>query len=129
MYFFFVISLIISFLLYIIGGPKLISDLVAVIYPAYQSFKAIDSKDRGDDVQWLMYWVVFSLVSLFETIGMWLLDMIPFYFFIKVCFFVWLYHPKFLGAELVYIGLVRPHLMPYLKSISITKTAIGKKIE
>jgi receptor expression-enhancing protein 5/6 len=106
--------LTILFTLFFIGGSKLISDLSAFLYPAYESFKAIDSSDgSGADTQWLTYWVVFALISIFEQCAQFLVQWIPFYFFIKIGFFVWLYHPSTLGAGLIY-KFVRPIVLPYL---------------
>jgi receptor expression-enhancing protein 5/6 len=112
---FFVIgSILISLTTYIIGGAKLISDLFGFFYPAYMSFKAIDSPDTEDNTQWLTYWVVFSIFSIVEQTAYVLTTFIPFYFYIKIGFFLWLYHPKFMGAQLVYNDIVRPLLLPYL---------------
>jgi len=100
---------------------------VSFIYPAYASFKAIDSPDQNDDTQWLTYWVVFSFVTLMESILSFVIQWIPFYFFIKVAFFVWLYHPHFLGAGLVYSQILRPHIVPYLKSFAEDGQTVQKK--
>jgi receptor expression-enhancing protein 5/6 len=60
-YFFFLIILSLGTVLFALGGAKLVSDLVGFVYPAYASFKAIDSADPNDDTQWLTYWVVFAV--------------------------------------------------------------------
>ena len=92
---------------------KLVSDLLAFAYPAYMSFKAIESTDLTDDTQWLTYWVVFALFSIVESVMDFLVMWIPFYYLIKVSFFAWLYHPKFMGAGLVYKQVIKPFVMPY----------------
>jgi receptor expression-enhancing protein 5/6 len=38
---------------------RIIVDMVGVLYPAYISFKAIETPHLDDDKQWLTYWVVF----------------------------------------------------------------------
>ena len=39
------------------------SNVVGFVYPAYMSFKAIETEDDvDDDIQWLTYWVVFGSV-------------------------------------------------------------------
>eukprot|EP00521_Asterionellopsis_glacialis_P000748 CAMPEP_0195260196 /NCGR_PEP_ID=MMETSP0706-20130129/8435_1 /TAXON_ID=33640 /ORGANISM="Asterionellopsis glacialis, Strain CCMP134" /LENGTH=134 /DNA_ID=CAMNT_0040313879 /DNA_START=75 /DNA_END=476 /DNA_ORIENTATION=+ len=39
-------------ILYLTGGSKLLTDLVSFVYPAYMSFKALDSATDTDDKQW-----------------------------------------------------------------------------
>ncbi len=90
-----------------VGGTKLFSDIFAFVYPAYMSFKAIDSSDATDDTQWLTYWVVFASFSITESIAGFITSWIPFYYVIKTCFFIWLYHPKFMGAGLVYKQVIK----------------------
>lgn len=104
-----------SIFVFLVGGAKLIGDLIGFVYPAYMSFKAIDTVDTADNTQWLTYWVVFSLFSIVEQTAYILTTFIPFYFWIKICFFLWLYHPKFMGAQMVYNDVVRPLLLPYLE--------------
>ena len=107
MYFFVAIVSLFSVIIYSLGGGELISDLFAFAYPAYMSFKAIDTPDKVDDVQWLTYWVVFAMFSIVESVMNFLVSWIPFYFVIKCAFFLWMYHPKFMGASLVYKQIVK----------------------
>ena len=115
--------------IYGLGGSKLVTDLVSFVYPAYMSFKAIDSSDTGDHTQWLTYWVVFSFMTIAESVTGFLTDFIPFYFFLKVAFFIWLYHPKFLGAGLVYTQGIKPFVMPYLSTLQKKSVEPSKKVE
>ena len=117
-YFFLLAFTILSTVIYSLGGAKLITDLVSFVYPAYMSFKAIESSNEADDSQWLTYWVVFSFVSITESIAGFLTELIPFYFPLKVAFFVWLYHPKFMGAGMVYTQVMKPFVMPYVEAVS-----------
>lgn len=94
-------------IIFSMGGMKLISDLAAFVYPAYMSFKAIDSEDPVDDMQWLTYWVVFAVFSITESACSFLISWIPMYYMIKVCFFMWLFHPNFMGAGLVYKQVIK----------------------
>ena len=121
-FFFLAFCLLFTSLVYVIGGAKLISDLVSFVYPAYMSFKAIDTNSPTDDKQWLTYWVVFGFTSIVEQCAGFLVAWIPFYFFLKIGFFTWLYHPKFMGAGIIYTQVLRPALLPYLG-----KTAPEKK--
>lgn len=116
-YFFLLVVLSLSGLTYAVGGLKLVSDLISFVYPAYASFKAIDSGMPGDDTQWLTYWILFGGMSIIENTLTFVTEWIPFYFPIKLAFFVWLYHPHFLGAGLVYTKFLRPVLAPYIDSL------------
>jgi len=116
-------------LLYVLGGSKLISDLVSFIYPAYMSFKAVDSADPTDDTQWLTYWVVFAFVSIIESCASFFIEYIPMYFFFKLGFFIWCYHPKFLGAGLIYTQVIKPFLVPYVKAFGTSRVHEEKKTE
>mmetsp|Transcript_13753 Transcript_13753/g.25910 ORF Transcript_13753/g.25910 Transcript_13753/m.25910 type:complete len:172 (-) Transcript_13753:264-779(-) len=126
-YFFLLGFTVISSIIYGLGGSKLVTDLVSFIYPAYMSFKAIDSSNAAEHTQWLTYWVVFSFMTIVENICGFITDFIPFYFFIKVAFFIWLYHPKFMGAGLVYTEVIKPFVMPYLNSLQKKSAAVPTK--
>ena len=116
-----ILSALLSFILFSLGGAKLVTDLVSFLYPAYMSFKTIDSQNRADDMQWLTYWVVFSFISIIENVANFIVDLVPFYYALKVVFFIWLYHPKFCGAGLVYTQVIKPFLLPHIQPAPIQK--------
>jgi receptor expression-enhancing protein 5/6 len=123
-YFFVGFTALFSLLLFLAGGAKLMVDLAGFVYPAYMSFKALDTPDSEDDIQWLTYWVVFATFSILEqTIGF-ITDFIPMYFYLKIAFFVWLYHPQFKGATVLYSKVIRPLVLPYLNK----KEKVEKKV-
>ena len=88
-------------------------DLLGFVYPAYMSFKSMDSGSQ-DVTQWLTYWVVFSFFSILENLLGFMVSFIPFYTFIKVGLIVWMYHPSTMGAKTVYEQGLRPLLIPYI---------------
>ncbi|KAL0917013.1 hypothetical protein M5K25_012052 [Dendrobium thyrsiflorum] len=45
----------------VLAGP-----VITLVYPLYASVKAIETKSPIDDQQWLTYWVLYSLLTLFE---------------------------------------------------------------
>lgn len=121
-YLFFAIVSLITTIVMSVGGSKLFSDIFAFVYPAYMSFKAIDStSDATDDTQWLTYWVVFASFSITESVMTFIVSWIPFYYIIKSAFFMWLYHPKFMGAGLVYKQIIKPFVMPHLQHFEHSK--------
>lgn len=121
-YFFLLISSALGGLLFVLGGAKLVTDLVSFVYPAYMSFKAIDSGNPTVDTQWLTYWVVFGFCSIIESVASVIIGWIPMYFVFKVAFFIWLYHPSFLGAGVVYTNVLRPFVLPYVNAMTTEKT-------
>jgi hypothetical protein len=48
-------------------GASFFSHFVGFAYPAYASFKAIETRSPDDDKQWLMYWVVFACFAMIES--------------------------------------------------------------
>ena len=88
----------------IVGGAKLLVDIVGFVYPAYMSFKSMDSGSaalaNGDDTQWLTYWVVFSFLTILESVFGFLVMLIPFYFWIKIGILVVCHDVKFLVERL-----------------------------
>ncbi|KAF0699596.1 Aste57867_9847 [Aphanomyces stellatus] len=117
-------AVIVGILLFVVGGAHLISNLVGFVYPAYMSFKALNTDTAGDDTQWLTYWVVYSAFNLTEQITDTLLFWVPMYFFIKIGFLVWCYHPSTLGATTIYENLIKPYLSGHVSQIdSILKQA------
>jgi len=112
-YFFAAIALVFASILTLLGGAKLIVDLVGFVYPAYMSFKSID-QSNGEDTQWLTYWVVFASFSILEGMAGFIIRLIPFYYMTKAGFILWLYHPQTMGAQSIYAGVIRPVMLPYL---------------
>ena len=96
-------GLIVALFFILIGVlEEYITMTIGVLLPAHFSFKALATEDREDDKQWLTYWTVFSLFILAELFIGALLKYIPFYFFLKMAFLIWLFLPIFQGASIVY---------------------------
>ncbi|KAE9023615.1 hypothetical protein PF010_g5041 [Phytophthora fragariae] len=116
-YIFCVGALLAGILLFVVGGEELVVGLVGFIYPAYMSFKAINTPGTGDDTQWLTYWVVYAFFNLTESITDLVLSWIPFYFFFKIAFLVWSYHPSTQGSTIIYNSLIKPYVAPHVSQI------------
>ena len=54
-------------------------------YMPYMSFKALQTPTGKDDKKWLTSWVIFSMVSMLQTIPVisTIVSLLPFYFEIK----------------------------------------------
>jgi receptor expression-enhancing protein 5/6 len=77
-------------------------NLVGFVYPMYASMKAIKSTTKEDDTQWLTYWVIYALFNVIESITSILLCWIPFYFYVKIAFLIFLMHPTTKGAQKIF---------------------------
>jgi receptor expression-enhancing protein 5/6 len=84
---------------------RLITNLVGTVYPAFWTMKSIEKKG-DDDKQWLTYWVVFASFTIIDMFSGFILRFIPFYFFLKVCFLIWLFMPNTKGCHIVYHLLI-----------------------
>lgn len=91
--------------------------MITVIYPAMQSIKAIETDGGEDDKYWLTYWIIFGVLSLLDEFGGIILGLIPFYFYIKLGFFVFLMHPKTMGAQTVYSAIIGPLIKQHKEKI------------
>jgi receptor expression-enhancing protein 5/6 len=82
-----------------------ITNLVGTLYPAFWTMKSIEMRG-DDDKQWLTYWVVFAFFSIIDMFSGFILKFIPFYFFLKIIFLIWLFMPNSGGAHIIYHLLV-----------------------
>jgi len=57
------ISLALFVLVVLNYGAMIINQIVAFLYPAYMSFKAIESGKTDKHQQWLSYWIVIGFIS------------------------------------------------------------------
>ena len=93
-----IIKVILGFtvLLMIYGvGGSFIANFIGVAYPCFMSFYSIEtSSNEDDDKQWLTYWVLFGILSLIDQIGGgYVVQIVPFYWIIKLFILIWLFHP------------------------------------
>ena len=98
-------------------GGTIFTLMLTVIYPAIQSIKAIESDGGDDDKEWLTYWTIFGLATLLDEFAGFLLTFIPFYFYLRPIFFVFLMAPQTKGALFLYNNFVGPLLRNNKKAI------------
>ncbi|KAL5563814.1 hypothetical protein UlMin_033561 [Ulmus minor] len=80
--------------------------LLALGYPICASIKAIEANSVSDTQKMNSYWVVFSLILLFEHAFVTLLQWFPFWPYIRLMIVCWLVIPDFDGASYVYKHLI-----------------------
>ena len=69
-----IVGLFLSFVLFGLG-QSLLCTAVGILYPAYMSMKALEARPLNQDtmIQWLTYWVAYSLFSVVEVFASYLL--------------------------------------------------------
>lgn len=79
-----------------------LSFMISIYFPIIWSIKQVDQPDIDGSKQWLTYWSIFALFIIVDIISNWIIIIVPFYFFIKTVFMMWLYLPNFKGATIIY---------------------------
>lgn len=97
-------------LIFIGTADFFLTALVGIAYPSYMSFKAIRNNNEEGIVHWLMYWLIFGLLTLLDKCIGFLFSLIPFYPIIKLLFIVWLFYPKTRGAHKLYKDFIKPFM-------------------
>uniref|UniRef100_A0A6I8QFT3 Receptor expression-enhancing protein n=1 Tax=Xenopus tropicalis TaxID=8364 RepID=A0A6I8QFT3_XENTR len=88
-----------------------------MLYPAYYSYKAVRTKNVKEYVRWMMYWIVFAIYTVMETIADLTISWFPLYYELKIAFVVWLLSPYTRGASLLYRKFLHPLLSSKEKEI------------
>ncbi|KAI3639938.1 hypothetical protein MIR68_002017 [Amoeboaphelidium protococcarum] len=89
---------------------KFVCNIIAFLYPAYASYKALRSRDLKQMVPWLMYWIVIAIFSTIELITDIFVFWLPFYYSIKLIFILWLILPFTKGHIYLYRFYIHPTL-------------------
>ncbi|KAG0358406.1 Receptor expression-enhancing protein 5 [Gamsiella multidivaricata] len=103
---------------------KLLSNILGWVYPAYRSFKALETPSQDDDKQWAVYGFVAVIESFTDILLYWF----PFYFFLKTIFLLWLMVPPFNGAALIYVRILRPFLIQHHGRIDNTFRDVKSRV-
>lgn len=110
-------SLIILLLVLTHPGRVVIESTLVFFYPAYKSFQALKTEETYDDRRWLTYWVSFGFFYGFEKSFGILTELISIWPLIRILILVFIMHPRFNGAEILYVKVIRPFLDRYEKLI------------
>jgi len=117
-----------GFLLFGLGG-QLVCTIVGALYPAFESFKVVESSDVKMMEFWLTYWVVFAMLSGVEHVGYYILAWLPFYYPLKLGFLFWLASPSTGGARYTYRWFVSPLLHRNRERIDTALEQSGTKLK
>jgi len=98
-------------------GATILTLAITVLYPAAKSIQALETHRTDDDKEWLTYWIIFGVFTLLDDFAGFLLSMIPYYFWIKLAFFVYLFAPMTKGSQTIYNSVVKPLLDQYKDKI------------
>ena len=99
------------FILFFFGiGAGSLCSLVGFVYPAFKSLETLESKKRRGNVQWLVYWILYSIFSIIEVFVDYLLYIIPFYYAFKLAFLLWAMLPQTKGATLIYDSFLKDYV-------------------
>lgn len=96
-----------SLVILLLFGIQLATLFVTVLYPGYQTLKALDSHKKNE-TDWLVYWTVFGIFTLAEELLWFILGYIPFYSLIRLAFVVYLWLPRTQGALVIYEMVISP---------------------
>ncbi|XP_022725271.1 uncharacterized protein LOC111281825 isoform X2 [Durio zibethinus] len=91
--------------------------LFALGYPLRASILAIEDNSITDTKKLVTYWVIFSLISLFEHAFMGMLQWLPFWPYMKLTIVCWMMIPRFDGAFYVYNHFIHPCLYIDMQTI------------
>lgn len=108
------VVLLIAFVLLLLLSPilnthGLLTSIVCYLIPAYLSFIALESTDKEDDIRYLTYWIIFSLVEVSTPVFRLFFNKFM-YMIIRVLITVVLLHPLSNVASTIYNNFVRPFL-------------------
>lgn len=92
-----------------VGGiGEILANIAGFAVPAYFSLVALKTTDKQDDTELLTYWIVFAFLNVIEFWSKAILYLIPFYWFLKTIFLLYLALPQTGGASLVYKMSIAP---------------------
>ena len=94
-------------------GQRAILLTLSFLYPAYKSFKALETAEDHDDKRWLTYWVVFGFVFAFNDVTNYILSYLPFGNFLLSLAMLFVYCPLTNGYVHLYNMVFRPVLKTY----------------
>jgi len=84
------VTLLVTFIMF---GATILTLTITVLYPGFKSIQALETQSADDDKEWLTYWIIFGLFSLIDDFFGFALNFIPYFYWIKLLFFIYLLAP------------------------------------
>ncbi|QLL31562.1 hypothetical protein HG536_0B04260 [Torulaspora globosa] len=114
-----------------VGGiGEILANIAGFVVPAYLSLIAVKSAGKEDDTQLLTYWIVFAFLNVIEFWSKAILYLVPFYWFIKTVFLLYLALPQTGGANMVYNVAISPiadkYILPRNKKTDDIRAAVSE---
>lgn len=104
---------------------RVLITLVALVYPGYQSYKAMKRIEPTAQQAWLKYWLVLSVLSgLLLIIEPFAVDRVPIWPLWKIVAAFFLVYPKTKGYEKIYEMVLQPQLDRHEATIDTTADRI-----
>ncbi|CAF2781496.1 unnamed protein product [Rotaria sp. Silwood2] len=116
--------MVISFLTY-----RLLSILIGILYPSYQTYKSIKYQYYDQYQSLLCYWILFSLFQIYEFLFDQIISLIiPFYYELKLFFIFWLTYKNI--SQLLFYHFILIYLNKYENDIDyLFKNTINRLTE
>ncbi|BAO41986.2 protein YOP1 [Kluyveromyces marxianus DMKU3-1042] len=113
-----------------VGGiGEILANFVGFCIPTYYSLKALKTNTTKDDTQLLTYWIVFSFLSVIEFWSKAILAWVPFYWFFKTLFLLYIAIPSLGGAQFVFKRVIEPLSDKYMPLVEGKPENLAKKVE
>jgi len=108
-------------------GSVILTFTLCVFLPALRSVRAIDGCNQNKSSFWLKYWILYSSVNIFEIIFNFIICRIPYYFLLKIGFFIWCSNLSFKGADILY-GYISPFIRAEVLSLQVQSSPVVEEI-
>ena len=99
---------ILALLCFFVVFGTIFTTLTMFLFPAYDTYKAIENKDQAAQSRLLTYWMVFGTTFALDTTFRFLLSFLPFYHLIRAAILFVFYSQSINGAEYVYQYVQKP---------------------
>jgi receptor expression-enhancing protein 1/2/3/4 len=109
---------------------RIVCSISAFLYPGYSSYKTLSQRPASEEEieRWLMYWSVLGCIVAVEYVAEWLVSWIPFYYFFKTIFLLFLSLPQTRGSSYLYINHLQPFFHTHEAQIDATLASFKARI-